>query len=62
MKEREPIDYGYGRCSVVYYQDYMYERNALLSYGIKEEYKDKDFNVVISSSYEKLHALSNGNF
>ena len=29
---------------------------------VKEEYKDKDFNVVISSSYEKLHALSNGNF
>ena len=29
---------------------------------VKEDYKDKDFNVVISSSYEKLHALSNGNF
>lgn len=29
---------------------------------VKDEYKDKDFNVVISSSYEKLHTLSNGKF
>ena len=29
---------------------------------VKEEYKDKDFNVVISSSYEKLHTLSNDKF
>lgn len=29
---------------------------------VKEDYKDKDFNVVISSSYEKLHTLSNGKF
>lgn len=29
---------------------------------VKEEYKDKDFTVVISSSYEKLHTLSNGKF
>ena len=28
----------------------------------KMKFKDKEFNVVISSSYEKLHALSNGNF
>ena len=27
---------------------------------VKEDYKDKDFHVVISSSYEKLHTLSNG--
>ena len=29
---------------------------------VKDEYKDKDFNVVISSSYEKLHTLSNDKF
>lgn len=29
---------------------------------VKDEYKDKDFNVVISSIYEKLHTLCNGKF
>lgn len=33
---REPIDYGYGRCSTLY-QDYDYMKTSLLEYGIKEE-------------------------
>ena len=36
-EERQPIEYGYGRCSTLY-QDFEYEKNALLSYGIKEEH------------------------
>ena len=30
--------------------------------NVHEQYKDRNFNVVISSSYEKLHKLSNGIF
>ena len=30
--------------------------------NIHNQYKDRNFNVVISSSYEKLHKLSNGAF
>lgn len=30
--------------------------------NIYEQYKDRNFKVVISSSYEKLHKLSNGVF
>lgn len=29
---------------------------------VHNQYKDRNFNVVISSSYEKLHKLSNGVF
>lgn len=29
---------------------------------VHNQYKDRNFNVVISSSYEKLHKLSNGAF
>ncbi len=35
-KRREPINFGYGRCSTLY-QDYEYEKKELLKYGIKEE-------------------------
>ena len=35
-KERENVDYGYGRCSTLY-QDYDYIQTALLEYGIKKE-------------------------
>ena len=30
--------------------------------NIQKQYKDRNFKVVISSSYEKLHKLSNGVF
>lgn len=30
--------------------------------NIHKQYKDRNFNVVVSSSYEKLHKLSNGVF
>lgn len=30
--------------------------------NVYEQYKDRNFNVVISSSYEKLHRLSRGVF
>lgn len=30
--------------------------------NVHEQYKDRNFNVGISSSYEKLHKLSNGIF
>lgn len=30
--------------------------------NVHEQYKDRNFNVVVSSSYEKLHKLSNGVF
>ena len=30
--------------------------------NVHEQYKDRNFNVVISSSYEKLHRLSRGVF
>ncbi len=30
--------------------------------NIHKQYKDSNFNVVISSSYQKLHGLSNGAF
>ena len=29
---------------------------------VHKQYKDRNFNVVVSSSYEKLHKLSNGIF
>ena len=59
MKEREPIDYGYGRCSVVYYQDYMYERNALLSYGIKEEHIYLEYGSGADKDRPELNKLLN---
>lgn len=30
--------------------------------NVYKQYKDRNFNVVVSSSYEKLHKLSNGVF
>ena len=37
MEEKSaPATYGYGRCSTLF-QDYTYEKKALLDYGIKEE-------------------------
>ena len=30
--------------------------------NVHKQYKDRSFNVVVSSSYEKLHKLSNGVF
>lgn len=30
--------------------------------NVHKQYKDRNFNVVVSSSYEKLHKLSNGVF
>lgn len=30
--------------------------------NVHKQYEDRNFNVVISSSYEKLHKLSNGAF
>lgn len=59
MKEREPIDYGYGRCSVVYYQDYMYEKNALLSYGIKEEHIYLEYGSGADKDRPELNKLLN---
>lgn len=59
MKAREPIDYGYGRCSVVYYQDYMYERNALLSYGIKEEHIYLEYGSGADKDRPELNKLLN---
>ena len=59
MKEREHIDYGYGRCSVVYYQDYMYERNALLSYGIKEEHIYLEYGSGADKDRPELNKLLN---
>ena len=59
MKEREPIDYGYGRCSVVYYQDYMYERNALLSYGIKGEHIYLEYGSGADKDRPELNKLLN---
>ena len=59
MKEREPLDYGYGRCSVVYYQDYMYEKNALLSYGIKEEHIYLEYGSGADKDRPELNKLLN---
>lgn len=58
MKEREPINYGYGRCSTLY-QDYEYEKNALLSYSIKEEHIYLEYGSGADKDRPELNKLLN---
>ena len=57
-EERQPIEYGYGRCSTLY-QDYEYEKNALLSYGIKEEHIYLEYGSGADKDRPKLNKLLN---
>ena len=58
-EKREPIDYGYGRCSTLYHQDYEYEKNALLSYGIKEEHIYLEYGSGADKDRPELNKLLN---
>lgn len=57
-EKRQPIDYGYGRCSTLY-QDYEYEKNALLSYGIKEEHIYLEYGSGADKDRPELNKLLN---
>ena len=57
-EERQPIEYGYGRCSTLY-QDFEYEKNALLSYGIKEEHIYLEYGSGADKDRPELNKLLN---
>lgn len=58
IEERQPINYGYGRCSTLY-QDYEYCRTALLEYGIKEEHIYLEYGSGADKNRPELNKLLN---